>query len=175
MRFARICGTAKKRSGSRPVSRVLSWTAIHLGHASPHTSSNLPGNRAGHTRHCCPFLYLVLLQAGFTLPPALPPARCALTDTFSPLPPLWVAGARQADTKRRIRVRRYVFCGTFRRLAPPRRYLAPCPAESGLSSLRERVTGGSRWLIHAERLPGRLPVTRSRREESPDSAGQGAR
>ncbi len=73
--------------GSRPVSRVLSWTVIHLGYASPHTSSNLPGNRAGRTRHCCLFLYLVLLQAGFTLPPTLPPARCALTGTFSPLPP----------------------------------------------------------------------------------------
>ena len=30
--------------------------------------------------------------------------------------------------------RRYIFCGTFRRLAPPRRYLAPCPMEPGLSS-----------------------------------------
>jgi hypothetical protein len=30
--------------------------------------------------------------------------------------------------------RRYIFCGTFRRLAPPRRYLAPRPAEPGLSS-----------------------------------------
>ncbi len=29
---------------------------------------------------------------------------------------------------------RYIFCGTFRRLAPPRRYLAPCPKEPGLSS-----------------------------------------
>ncbi len=77
----------RKGGGSRPLSRILSWTAIHLGYASPHTSSNLPGNRADHTRHCCPFLYLVLLQAGFTLPPALPPMRCALTDTISPLPP----------------------------------------------------------------------------------------
>ena len=31
-------------------------------------------------------------------------------------------------------VRRYVFCGTFRELTPPRRYLAPCPMEPGLSS-----------------------------------------
>ena len=30
---------------------------------------------------------------------------------------------------------RYIFCGTFRGLAPPRRYLAPCPVEPGLSSL----------------------------------------
>ena len=35
----------KKRS--RPVSRVLSRTAIHLGCTSPRTSSDLPGNRAG--------------------------------------------------------------------------------------------------------------------------------
>ena len=38
------------------------------------------------------------------------------------------------------------FCCTFRRLAPPRRYLAPCPVEPGLSSAPLRVT----------RLPGRL-------------------
>jgi len=30
--------------------------------------------------------------------------------------------------------RRYIFCGTFRRLTPPRRYLALCPVEPGLSS-----------------------------------------
>ena len=30
--------------------------------------------------------------------------------------------------------RRYIFCGTFRRFAPPRCYLALCPMESGLSS-----------------------------------------
>jgi hypothetical protein len=31
--------------------------------------------------------YLVLLRAGFCLPPALPPARCALTAPFHPYPP----------------------------------------------------------------------------------------
>ena len=31
--------------------------------------------------------------------------------------------------------RRYIFCGTFRGLTPPRRYLASCPAEPGLSSI----------------------------------------
>ena len=36
----------KKRS--RPISRVLSWTVIHLGCVSPRTSSDLPGNSAGH-------------------------------------------------------------------------------------------------------------------------------
>jgi len=42
---------------------------------------------------------------------------------------------------------RYIFCGTFHRLAPSRCYLAPCPVEPGLSS-------PPRW---AKRLPGRLP------------------
>ncbi len=46
--------------------------------------------------------------------------------------------------------RRYIFCGTFRRLAPPRRYLAPRPAEPGLSSPRVDDVGSdclanSRW------------------------------
>lgn len=42
---------------------------------------------------------------------------------------------------------RYIFCGTFRRLAPPRRYLALCPMEPGLSSATRMQ----------QRLPGRLP------------------
>lgn len=39
--------------------------------------------------------------------------------TFSPLPINW----------------RSIFCGTFRKLAFPRRYLAPCSREPGLSSV----------------------------------------
>ena len=35
-------------------------------------------------------------------------------------------------------VRRSALCCTFRRLTPPRRYLAPCPAEPGLSSTLAR-------------------------------------
>jgi hypothetical protein len=34
----------KNQSESRPVSRVLSWTVIYLGTASPQCSSNLPGS-----------------------------------------------------------------------------------------------------------------------------------
>jgi len=34
---------------SQPISRVLSWTVIHLGCTSPHTSSNLPEPSAGRT------------------------------------------------------------------------------------------------------------------------------
>jgi len=36
-------------------------------------------------------------------------------------------------------LRRYIFCGTFRRLTPPRRYLALCPMEPGLSSIPTAV------------------------------------
>ncbi len=34
---------------SRPISRVLSWTTIHLGFASPQTSSSLPESTVGHS------------------------------------------------------------------------------------------------------------------------------
>ena len=34
---------------SSPISRVLSWTVIHLGYASPHTSCSLPESNASHT------------------------------------------------------------------------------------------------------------------------------
>jgi len=47
---ARRAGCAARRareSGSRPVSRVLSWATIPLGCTSPCTSSDLPGNTRG--------------------------------------------------------------------------------------------------------------------------------
>jgi hypothetical protein len=67
---------------SRPISRVLSRAAIHLGCKSPCSSSNLPRNRAGHA-------YIPL----FDLAPsgvyrAAPVTSCAVRSyrTFSPLP-----------------------------------------------------------------------------------------
>src|SRR6188768_26989 len=66
--------------------------------------------------------YLVLLRVGFTMPQ--PVASCAVRSyrTLSPLPAF-------------LRIlRRSTLCCTFRRLAPPRRYLALCPMEPGLSS-----------------------------------------
>ena len=106
-----------------PISRVLSRTIIHLGQTSPFASSNLPKNATGRT--CLPsklFFYLVLLQVGFTVPQLLPVARCALTAPFHPY---------RMPSKM---IRRFTFCCTSRRLTPPRRYLAPCPVEPGLSS-----------------------------------------
>lgn len=40
--------------------------------------------------------------------------------------------------------RRFVLCCTSRRLSPPRRYLAPCPMEPGLSSPLLLITYGNR-------------------------------
>jgi hypothetical protein len=47
---AKDAGAAREvLGGSRPVSRVLSRTAIPLGRTSPHASSDLPGSSAGRT------------------------------------------------------------------------------------------------------------------------------
>ena len=73
--------TKKERGGSRPVSRVLSRTAIHLRRMSPCACSDLPGSRAGDT---LALPYLVLLRVGFTLPLLLPAPRCALTLSHLP-------------------------------------------------------------------------------------------
>src|SRR5690606_3570244 len=74
----------------------------------------------------------------------LPDSRCALTAPFHPCPhstpPFGglehLAG--HASGKRPLEPLAVSFCCTFRRLAPPRRYLAPCPVEPGLSSASTR-------------------------------------
>ena len=107
--------------------------------------------------------YLVLLRAGFCLPPVLPRARCALTAPFHPY--LTCAGPDSSGAPSRLgenpalrkgvgracrdaahsagpgptQVRRYIFCATFLRVALTGDYPAHCPAEFGLSSPR----GGS--------------------------------
>ena len=53
----------------------------------------------------------------------LPCVRCALTAPFHPY-----------RHNSQVMFRRSSLCCTGRRLAPPRRYLAPCPVEPGLSS-----------------------------------------
>ncbi|PVY78816.1 hypothetical protein C8D92_10118 [Tamilnaduibacter salinus] len=110
--------TEKKGRMSSPVSRVLSGATIHLGPALPQASSDLPESSAGRTVG----LLFGLAPGGVCHRRGLLPAtRCALTAPFHPYPITAVTG-------------RYPFCCTFRRLAPPRRYLAPCPMEPGLSS-----------------------------------------
>jgi len=66
--------------------------------------------------------YLVLLRVGFTMPLLLPTTRCALTAPFQPY--LYSQKSHRRST----------LCCTFRRLSPPRRYLAHYPMEPGLSS-----------------------------------------
>ena len=72
----------KYKSGSRPVSRVLSWTVIPLGRLSPDASSNQPGNGAGRT-----IAPLFGLAPGGVCP-ATPVARGAVRSyrTISTLP-----------------------------------------------------------------------------------------
>ena len=115
-----------KGSGSQPISRVLSWATIHLGYASPRTSSSLPGSTCGpHARHeaACPPIW-PCSRRGLPSRRVLPPTRCALTAPFHPYRHLLAKA-----------LRRFAFCCTFRGLTPPRRYLASCPAEPGLSSI----------------------------------------
>ena len=83
----------------RPVSRVLSplarGMAIHLGRPLPDTSRDRPGWRRENPpdpasrspRRRIRHPYLVLLPVGFTMPPPLPAARCALTAPFHPCRP----------------------------------------------------------------------------------------
>ena len=69
-------------SRSRPVSRVLSWTIIHLGLQSLTGSSNLPDPDAGHAKRS----YLVLLRVEFTLPHTVTSGAVRSYRTLSPLP-----------------------------------------------------------------------------------------
>ena len=105
-----------------PVSRILSWATIYL--------CGLPGSlmrrAASYPETSSGFLpYLALLRMGFTLPPALPPERCALTTPFHPYPE-FTSG-------------RYVFCGTFLMHRFPgthpvfRRDIPPCGVRTFLS------------------------------------------
>ena len=92
--------------------------------------------------------YLVLLRVGFTLPFVLPRTRCALTAPFHPYQAISCA----------LVAWRYIFCGTVRRLAPPRRYLAPRPMEPGLSSVSHRLPTLTMATAAKLRSPGRLPT-----------------
>ena len=83
--------------------------------------------------------YLVLLQVGFAVPPCVATGAVRSYRTVSPLPSAALAAAARPDDadqsrRERLRLGRFALCCTFRGLAPPRRYLAPCPLEPGLSS-----------------------------------------
>ncbi len=67
--------------------------------------------------------YLALLRVEFTVPRTVASRAVRSYRTLSPLPDPACAGHR-----------RFALCCTGRRFYPPRRYLAPCPMEPGLSS-----------------------------------------
>ena len=78
--------------------------------------------------------YLVLLRAGFGLPPVLPRARCALTAPFHPYPKKGCDPISDPEKGSYPFFGRYVFCATFLQVTLTGRYPAHCPAEFGLSS-----------------------------------------
>ena len=138
------------KSGSRPVSRVLSWATIHLRCTSPCTSSGLPGNSHGP---CDAALRLPVSLFGLA-----PGGVCRATDvtagavrSYRTLSPLPSRGIRALG--------RFAFCCTFRGLAPPRRYLAPCPVEPGLSSANVAAVA---WPTPAIIIPMRAAAGRVR-------------
>src|SRR5438067_4663941 len=122
-------------------------TTIPLASPSLATSSDLPEGvgRAilvfpGASSAGSPS-YLVLLRAGFSLPPVLPRARCALTAPFHPYSPSRLLQAATAQQARKGLPRRsprgggggrYIFCATFLQVALTGGYPAHCPAEFGL-------------------------------------------
>jgi hypothetical protein len=83
-----LAGYARKKKWSRPISRVLSWTVIHLGRASPHASSDQPGSGAGHT--VAPLFGLA--PGGVYRAADVTTGAVRSYRTFSPLPPsyLWI-------------------------------------------------------------------------------------
>src|SRR3989442_1529757 len=148
-----LCGVGFRRWGHRAVagraiSRVLfarqsGQRVISLGWLSPATSRGLPAAQTTRAGSRC--LFGLAPTGGYR---ATPVARRAVGSypTVSPLP---------------LNKGRSVFCGPFRRLTAPRRYLAVCPMELGLSSAR-----------HSDRrtatiTPYRHPEWRA--EESPSS------
>ena len=118
-RFNRSRDEKGKGAWSRPISRVLSRTIIHLGRESLRGSSDLPESGAGRTDG---FLF-GLAPGGVCHATRVATRAVRSYRTISPLP-----------HRRCVASGRYLFCCTFRGLAPPRRYLAPCPVEPGLSS-----------------------------------------
>jgi len=129
-----VCGHSSRRrvaasAQQRPTRRFRQWLEPPFAHRADTQPAWL------FWRGFPP--YLVLLRVGFTLPPSLPPERCALTAPFHPYP---------APLARRGR---YFLCGTSRlaALKPRSRTLSgtlPCGVRTFLSRLSLRLTGSGR-------------------------------
>ncbi|GAB4169397.1 MAG: hypothetical protein Kow0020_03140 [Wenzhouxiangellaceae bacterium] len=95
---------------------------------------------------------MALLRVGFAVPSTVTRDAVRSYRTFSPLPAALLQGCRRS-----------VFCGTFRGLAPPRHYLAPCPVKPGLSSAQygQRLFGRLLPGIMTRLGRGKLQATRA--------------
>ena len=105
---------------SQPVSRVLSGIIIHLDWKSP-SSLKQPTRKRRGPRHSFP----IWSCSGWGLP-----CRSCYHARGALLPHHFTLTSQD----QLINNWRYTLCCTGRRLSPPRRYLAPCPVEPGLSS-----------------------------------------
>ena len=103
-----------RKDSSWPISRVLSWTVIHLDIRHRISQATYPDT----VRVAPSYPYLVLLRTGFTLPQTVTSCAVRSYRTLSPLPLTW----------------RSSLCCTCRQLTLPRSYLASYPMEPGLSS-----------------------------------------
>ena len=127
----------------RSISRVLSWATIHLGPASPRALKRPTRIQRG-PRHGIP----IWSCSGW----GLPCHRC-YQRRGALLPHLFTLTRSRTNG-------RFVFCGTVRdravASAAPRRYLAPCPMEPGLSSSD----------VSRQRLPDRSGADNSRQNRA---------
>ena len=126
-------GQRRKWRASRPVGRVLCTrgcgpTAIHLGLPLPTASCGLPASigravlkRSRRKRKIAGRFPLGLAPGGVYQAARVTPGAGGLLHHRFTLTPGRVRG-------------RSVFCGTFPRVTPGRRYRPPCPAEPGPSS-----------------------------------------
>ena len=73
------------------------------------------------------------------------------------------------------RRRRYIFCCTGRRLTPPRHYLAPCPTEPGLSSMRINTHSGCLANSPPTSVRRRAPRDKRRRNRQSARSASAAR
>jgi hypothetical protein len=146
-------------SRSRPISRVLSWTTIHLGYASPRISSDLPGSLCGP--HVRSDLATGPRASLFGLAPG---GVCRAAECYhrrgALLPHPFTLTGHSCE-----RLRRFAFCCTFRGLTSPRRYLAPCPRSPDFPP---RLRAAVAWPTPA-RMVGTRPV-RCKRFEVSESA-----
>ena len=119
---------SNRKRGSRPVSRVLSRTVIHLDVRHRTSQATYPGTDADH----------IVRKANVPLFGLAPGGVYPAVECCHRRGALLPHHFNLTGTRKRA-LRRYIFCCTGRRLTPPRCYLAPCPVEPGLSSLPQRI------------------------------------